>query len=114
MQLHLEEGMNTKMEYWVEVNHSDICSMCRDGVPGCASGKPGKRIRTAQFMYFMEAIDYAQECQRRSVPVWLRKPIYVGNDRTKSEYSLYPVRDSKPAGLLQTPVMLDGQPGVSL
>jgi hypothetical protein len=104
----------TKMEYWVEVNHSDVCAMCRDRVPGCATGKPGKRIRTAMFLYFMEAIDYAQECQRRGVPVWLRKPRYIGNDRTVSDYSLYPVKDNKPAGLLRTPVVLDSRPGVEL
>ena len=62
------------------------------------------------FLYFMEAIDYAQECQRRGVPVWLRKPRYVGN-RTVSEYSLYVVTDGRPA-VLQTPVLLDGKAGL--
>jgi hypothetical protein len=103
-----------KMEYWVEVNHSDLCDMCSHGTPGCALGKPDQRIRVAQFVYFMEAIDYAQECQRRGVRVWLRKPRFVSfpKERTVSEYSLYDVKDGKPAGLLQTPIVLDGKPGI--
>ena len=48
----------------------------------------------AQFVYFMEAIDYAQECQRRGVRVWLRKPRYVSfpRERTVSDYSVYPAK----------------------
>jgi hypothetical protein len=80
-----------KMEYWVEVKHSDLCATCREGRTDCALGRPNQRIRVAQFVYFMEAIDHAQECQRRGVRVWLRKPRYVSfpRERTVSEYSEY-------------------------
>jgi hypothetical protein len=103
----------TKMEYWVEVNHSDLCTMCRDGMPGCASGRPNQRIRVAKFLYFMEAIDYCQDAQRKGVQTWLRKPRYVSfpTARTKSDYSHYPVKDGKPDGILTTPIILDGKPG---
>lgn len=101
-----------KMEYWVEINHSDVCDNCSHGYYHCASGRPNLRIRVAQFLYFMEAIDYAQDCQRKGIRAWLRKPRYVSfpKERTMSEYSLYDV----PAKLLQTPVVLDGKPGIQL
>ena len=66
--------MANKMEYWVEVNHSDLCATCREGRRDCALSRPNQRIRVAQFLYFMEAIDYAQDCQKRGVRVWVRKP----------------------------------------
>jgi len=87
----------SKMEYWVEVNHSDLCATCREGRTDCALGRPNQRVRVAQFLYFQEAIDYAQECQRRGVGVWLRKPRYVSfpRERTVSEYSLYAAKAKK-------------------
>jgi hypothetical protein len=87
---------NNTMQYWVEVNHSDLCAICREGRTDCATGRQNQRIRVAQFLYFQEAIDYAQECQRRGVRVWLRKPRYVSfpRERTLSEYSEYPAQDA--------------------
>jgi hypothetical protein len=96
--------MNVSMEYWVEVKHVDVCSSCRDGAP--CQRRTSRRVRTAQFLYFMEAIDYAQECNRRGVSVWLRKPTYIGT-RIKSEYSFYDA-SAKP---MQTPIVLDGKAG---
>lgn len=62
------------------------------------------RVRVAQFIYFMEAIDYAQSLQKAGVQSWLRKPRLTENG-IESDYSHY---DLKPA--LQTPIVLDGKP----
>jgi hypothetical protein len=94
-------------QYWVEVRHQDYCAMCKDAVRmDCATAPkdaPKRRTRVAQFIYFMEAIDYAQALQKAGVQSWLRKPVFKtiesGNRKRviKSDYSHYPVNaDGKP------------------
>lgn len=87
---------NNTMQYWVEVNHTRTRWF---GRPVAQSVRPSRHIAQrslAQFLYFQEAIDYAQECQRRGVRVWLRKPRYISfpRERTLSEYSEYPAKDA--------------------
>jgi hypothetical protein len=106
-------------QYWIEVRHQDHCAFCKDAVRNdCASAPkdaPTRRTRVAQFIYFMEAIDYAQALQKAGVQCWLRKPRYKtienGNRERviESDYSHY---DLKP--LLQSPIVLDGKPGVAV
>jgi hypothetical protein len=95
-------------QYWVEIRHQDHCSYCKDGVRhDCATAPKEikRRTRVAQFIYFMEAIDYAQALQKSGVQSWLRKPRFTQNG-IESDYSHY---DLKP--LLQTPIVLDGSVG---
>jgi hypothetical protein len=96
--------MPNVMQYWIEIDHSDTCDLCSHGRTDCASGKPHQRIRVAQFLYFMEAIDYAQALQAHGVQCWIRKPIYVGmpdngKQKTKSEYSHYPAKAASKAAI---------------
>lgn len=113
MQPSTNKQFATDAQYWVEIRHQDHCSYCKDAVrEDCASAPKDadrRRVRVAQFIYFMEAIDYAQGLQKAGVQSWLRKPRFVGNGQIESDYSHY---DLKP--LLQTPIVLDGQPGVAL
>lgn len=99
-------------QYWVEVRHQDHCAYCKDAVrQDCASAPKGaerRRVRVAQFIYFMEAIDYAQSLQKHGVQSWLRKPRFTQNG-IESEYSHY---DLSPK--LQTPIVLDGKPGLQV
>lgn len=81
-------------QYWVEIRHQDHCAFCKDAVrTDCASAPKDagkRRVRVAQFIYFQEAIDYAQALQKAGVQSWIRKPRYAGK-RIESEYSHYPV-----------------------
>ena len=99
-------------QYWVEIRHQDHCAYCKDSVRNdCASAPrdaPTRRTRVAQFIYFMEAIDYAQALQKSGVQSWLRKPRFVG-EKIESEYSHY---DLTPR--LQTPIVLDDNPGLAV
>jgi hypothetical protein len=67
------------------------------------------------FIYFMEAIDYAQALQKAGIQCWLRKPVYktIENGNRKrvieSDYSHY---DLKPR--LETPIVLDGKAGIEV
>lgn len=104
-------------QYWIEIRHIDHCAYCRESGQDrkdCATSPAvlNQRIRVAQFIYFMEAIDYAQGLQKHGVQSWLRKPRFVGQNGIESDYSHYPVKDGKPDGLLQTPVVPDGNPGM--
>ncbi len=96
-------------QYWIEVRHQDHCSYCKDAVRSdCASASDDaarRRVRVAQFIYFMEAIDYAQGLQKHGIQSWLRKPRFTQNG-IESEYSHY---DLQP--LLKTPIVLDGRAG---
>jgi len=103
-------------QYWVEVRHHDYCAYCKDvnaTRPDCATAPkdaPKRRTRVAQFIYFMEAIDYAQALQKSGVQSWLRKPTFKtidGKTVIESDYSHY---DLKPR--LQTPIVLDGTAGL--
>lgn len=80
-------------QYWVEIRHQDHCAFCKDAArTDCASAPKDagkRRVRVAQFIYFQEAIDYAQALQKAGVQSWIRKPRFVG-DTIESEYSHYP------------------------
>lgn len=110
MQPSTHKQFATDAQYWIEIRHQDHCSYCKDSVrKDCASAPEGadrRRVRVAQFIYFMEAIDYAQMLQKAGVQCWLRKPRFV-MDVIESDYSHY---DLQPR--LQTPIVLDGQAGL--
>ena len=112
MQPSTNKQFATDAQYWIEIRHQDHCAFCRDAVrQDCASAPKDaskRRVRVAQFIYFMEAIDYAQGLQKVGVQCWLRKPRFVSGG-IESDYSHY---DLKP--LLQTPIVLDGRAGMAV
>lgn len=88
--------------YWVEVEHKDICATCKQGMGDQCALAPvdatKHRTRVAQFIYFLEALDYVAECNKRGVSVWLRKPLFK-LDKVESEYTFYDYAARKqPAG----------------
>jgi len=99
MQASSNKQFEHDAQYWVEVRHQDHCAFCKDAVRNdCASAPkdaPKRRTRVAQFIYFMEAIDYAQALQKAGIQCWLRKPVYKtienGNRARviESDYSHY-------------------------
>jgi len=99
-------------QYWVEVRHQDHCAYCKDSIRmDCASAPkdaPTRRTRVAQFIYFMEAIDYAQALQKAGVQSWLRMPRFTA-DGVESDYSHYSLEPR-----LQTPIVLDDKPGIPI
>lgn len=109
MQASTQKQFLTNAEYWIEIRHQDHCGFCKDAVRSdCASAPKDaarRRVRVAQFIYFMEAIDYAQMLQRSGIQSWLRKPRFTANG-TESDYSHY---DLQPR--LSTPILLNGKPG---
>lgn len=82
-------------EYWVEVRHEDYCGFCKDGIRKDCALAPSdlKRVRVAQFIYFTEALDYAQTVSKRGVSAYVRKPRFQ-DGKTHSEFSFYPAQEA--------------------